>query len=674
MRHIFLRVLLAFALVAGVSAASQPTARADAPSALTAAVKVPAYPGQTKPLPGQLVTISGDIGTDGPRAVTLQKYTSSWSTYSSGTTLADGTFSFDASTTSASRRFRVTAAATTAFAAVTTSEVIVTTLADGVSLSVFRAGNTLQVTGQAKILLPGRGFALQYRSGSSWIPVTTDPAALVEDATGVIKGKTAVAGSKTYRLLGAPVDGLPAVASNFVAFSASPATLGKSVIYVTTDSGGTPTVKGKDYTGAATLVSGDTVTGPLRLETIAVRGNSSATKPKKPYKLKFVDKQKPFDMKSDRTWILLANYGDRALIRSRIAFDLGRKQTGLKWTPDERFTELYINGKYLGSYQLVQSIKIDGNRVKIDKNTGQIMEHDPHWTTDETEGFVGPSGMNYSYKDPDTLVGAAPFPGEELSSERMRLMKNKILQFESVLYSKDWSKITDGPGGTVLYNGLPLTPQQDWMTYLDLASSVDYILTREFTKDNDADFYRSNFFYTNDVRPFFNGENATYKYSYLTGDTSSAKFFMGPIWDFDRSAGAAPLGGTGISNTTGWWTNGSGSPNHDTNKKHWFTRVWKDPRFVAALKARWNDKKADYEAVSLGLDSGVNLAVARLDDPAAAVGATSSRVAANDRAKWGSSGSRYAAKSSSYAGEVAWLKNWYAKRYAWLEDQITNKL
>lgn len=672
MRHIFLRVLLAFALVAGVTAASQPTARADDPSALTASVKVPAYPGQTKPLPGQVVTITGDIGT-GPRAVTLQKYTSRWSTYSSGTTLADGTFSFDASTTSASRRFRVIAAATTTFAAVTTSEVIVTTLADGVSLSVFRAGNTLQVTGQAKILLPGRGFALQYRSGSSWIPVTTDPAALVEDATGVIKGKTAVAGSKTYRLLGAPVDGLPAVASNSVAFSASPATLGKNVIYVTTDSGGTPTIKGKDYTGAATLVSGDTVNGPFRLETIAVRGNSSATKPKKPYKLKFVDKQKPFDMKSDRTWILLANYGDRALIRSRIAFDLGRKQTGLKWTPDERFTELYINGKYLGSYQLVQSIKIDGNRVKIDKNTGQIMEHDPHWTTDETEGFVGPSGMNYSYKDPDTLVSGAAFPGEELSTERMRLMKNKILQFESVLYTKDWSKISDA-GGTVLYNGLPLAPEQDWMTYLDLASSVDYILTREFTKDNDADFYRSNFFYTNDVRPFFNGADATYKYSYLTGATSSAKFFMGPIWDFDRSAGAAPLGGTGISNTTGWWTNGSGSPNHDTNKKHWFTRIWKDPRFVAALKARWNDKKADYEAVSFGLDSGVNLAVAKLDDPAAAVGATSSRVAANDRAKWGSSGSRYAAKSSSYAGEVDWLKNWYAKRYAWLEDQITNKL
>ncbi|MGB4890489.1 MAG: hypothetical protein WBP09_02340, partial [Propionicimonas sp.] len=110
MRHIFTRVLVAFALVAGATAASQPTARADDPSPLTAAVKVAAYPGQTKPLSGQVVTITGDIGTDGARAVTLQKYSSSWSTFTTGTTAADGTFSLDGSTTSASRRFRVVAA------------------------------------------------------------------------------------------------------------------------------------------------------------------------------------------------------------------------------------------------------------------------------------------------------------------------------------------------------------------------------------------------------------------------------------------------------------------------------------------------------------------------------------------------------------------------------------
>ena len=71
------------------------------------------------------------------------------------------------------------------------------------------------------------------------------------------------------------------------------------------------------------------IVGPLTLETIAVRGNSSATKPKKPYKLKFADKQAPFGMVKDRTWILLANYVDRTLVRSKVAFELGKKQDGL---------------------------------------------------------------------------------------------------------------------------------------------------------------------------------------------------------------------------------------------------------------------------------------------------------------------------------------------------------
>ena len=96
-----------------------------------------------------------------------------------------------------------------------------------------------------------------------------------------------------------------------------------------------------------------------------MRGNSSADKAKKPYKLKFEDKQKPFGMKSDKTWILLANYGDWTLVRSMVAWDLGGMLEGLKWTPASTFAELFINGKYLGSYQLTESIKIDKNRVNV---------------------------------------------------------------------------------------------------------------------------------------------------------------------------------------------------------------------------------------------------------------------------------------------------------------------
>lgn len=652
---------MSFVLALTVGVSVNPTVALAAPSAVSAVISDP-FEGQSVPFAGQAVTLSGDLGAAGVRPVVVQYYKSKkWKSYAKGSTDADGGYSFQVSTTSSSRKFRVEAAKSGSLKKVTTPEVTVKTQSDSVSIDVMRLGSKLLVSGSASPVIEGRVFALQVKSGSKWVDVTSASAS----AAGALSVKIDDSGSKSYRWVGEPVLSesgkviSKGATSKTLAFKASPSKLGTNVIYATTDNGGTPTVKGKVYAGKAILVSGDEATAPLPME-ISVRGNSSATKVKKPYKLKFVEKQKPFKMKNDRTWILLANYGDWSLIRTRIAMRLGRAQSGLKWTPDERFTELYLNGKYLGSYQMIQSIKIDNNRVNIDKVTGQVMEHDPHWVTDENEGFVGVSKMNYEFKDPDSPDVDTPEKG--LTKDRMAKMKTKILQFESVLYTKDWSKIKV-VDGKVQYNGSDLAAKDDWTTYLDMDSAVDYILTREFTKDNDADFYRSNFFYTNNYLPFFEGKNSTYKYDY-TGETSPEKFFMGPIWDFDRSAGAAPVSDTGIHLPTGWWTNGNGSKNHDTNKIHWFTRIWKDPRFVGALKARWADKKGDYKAA----------ANAWVDEAVADLGL---HVAVNDRVKWASGGTRYKAKASNaatekgYKAEIDWLKKWYNDRYEWMNKQLS---
>ena len=51
---------------------------------------------------------------------------------------------------------------------------------------------------------------------------------------------------------------------------------------MTTNNAGTPTTKGVDYEGKTVLVENGVPTETLDLETIAVRGNSTADKPKKP--------------------------------------------------------------------------------------------------------------------------------------------------------------------------------------------------------------------------------------------------------------------------------------------------------------------------------------------------------------------------------------------------------
>ena len=615
-------------------------------------VDVPDAPTTSDPQPfaGQTVTYIGNIGTTDPRTVNLQKlYKSTWSTVDTATTSATGEYSVDASNiASTPRTYRVVAPAVNGKSSVTTAEFVIAPQKDTLALSIYRVGSDVRPTGLADPVLPGRLFALQYKSGTTYKQIGEKVAA---DAAGKITVNAPVSGDRTYRLVGdAPAPGASSVFSNSVTFHQGPSNLGKNVIFVTTDSGTTPVTKGVDYPGTATVVSGSEASSPLDLETIAVRGNSSADKPKKPYKLKFEDKQKPFGMKSDKTWILLANYGDWSLIRSKVAWDVGGQLDGLKWTPRSTFTEVYVNGWYKGSYQLVESIKIDSNRVNVNKETGQVIEFDPHYKEDGVPGFRSPIGLDYAWKDPDEFKfddEDEPDP-EGLTTDKIAKMKSKILNFEKVLYGppgdrRDWHTDFDD-----------VSPEDDWTTYLDMNSAVDYYLAREFTKDNDADMYRSNFFYTNNVDP-----------------ASADKFFMGPIWDFDRSAGAKHPSDTSVDLPTGWWMRGQGSSSHNTNTIHWFTRITDDPRFLNALHDRWAAKKNVFQdvwtPVAPNVNSGVYRAVAALGGSDTASGF---QVAANDRAKWGSYGSRYHARTSSYPAEVAWVRNWYEDRFDWMNKEL----
>ncbi|MCW2768752.1 MAG: CotH protein [Aeromicrobium sp.] len=594
----------------------------------TAAEPIPAPTASVAdPWVGQQITMTGDVTTPVVRAVELQyKSGSSWKKVTSGKTAAEGTYALKVTQTVATRDYRVIAAKSGSNPALTSAPTTVVTRADKVSSPILsRDGSSIVARGVADPILPGRLFRLEYKSGSSW--KTLGSAA--EDAGGGINVVAPSSGSRSYRLAADPQDGSTGAVSPTRTFDFGPAALGAHTIYVTTDSGKNPVKKGAVFPGTAVIDNGD----PLRLETLSVRGNSTASKPKKPYKLKFEEKQGPFGFSKDKTWILLANYLDRTYVRSDAAWDLADSLANGRWNPKRQFTELYINGKYQGSYELVQSIKIDSKRVNVAKPTGQIIEIDPHYKADGVPGFIGQSKLPFSFKDPDEykkLPDGVTDDPEGLTAARVTGMRTKIQQFEKVLYAKDWSKVDFDT----------LAPADDWKTYLDLDAAVDYYLVKEFTKDQDADFFRSNYFYTNNFDP-----------------NAADKLIMGPLWDFDRSAGAASNEKTTIASTSGWWIRGNGSAAHNTNKVHWYTRITKDPRFLAALSQRWAATKDRFKAVSV---TGVDASVVELG----------TMVAENDRVRWASSGSRYPAYTSSFTKEVAWLKNWYAGRYAWMDMNI----
>ena len=77
------------------------------------------------------------------------------------------------------------------------------------------------------------------------------------------------------------------------------------------------------------------------------RGQASWTSmfPKRPYKLKLSSRYELLGMPANKHFVLLANYTDKSLMRTAIGFKVG-ELLEREWSPQSRFVELVLNGKY----------------------------------------------------------------------------------------------------------------------------------------------------------------------------------------------------------------------------------------------------------------------------------------------------------------------------------------
>lgn len=95
-----------------------------------------------------------------------------------------------------------------------------------------------------------------------------------------------------------------------------------------------------------------------------VRGNFTATLPKKSYRLE-LKRAIPFiGMPAEKEWNLLANYQDNSYLRNAAAMCMGHL-IGMSFVPKNRFSKLFINAEYQGLYNVFEAISINENRVAI---------------------------------------------------------------------------------------------------------------------------------------------------------------------------------------------------------------------------------------------------------------------------------------------------------------------
>ena len=411
----------------------------------------------------------------------------------------------------------------------------------------------------------------------------------------------------TYRLRMSPWKGAPAAGSPWRTFAPAPyepTSFDLPVLRIdTTDHA---VITKEAAVDAVMSIDG----GPAQPLTIKGRGNSTWTFPKKPYKLKLATKASLLGMPTERDWVLLANFGDRSLLRNTAALDLGA-QTGLAWTPRHRAVEVVLDGSYVGSYLLTEHVERSDDRV--DK-TSRLFELDERLEADEAAdgvdlGFRSRRGTPVVYQDPDT-------PTDEEKSAASAAVE----AFETALATHDYAT---------------------WSPLVDVDSFVDFYLVSELFKGIDADCFTSCFF------------------TWKPGGTIT----MGPLWDFDHSAGYGPGKALSpyLSGPTGWWANRQDdftSVSRPHPSFSWLAQMWRSPQFRTAVIARWDELSDQIAAVPSGLPG-----------LAAALGNASS----NNWERW--SGAQYQVAQThgtTWAGEVAWLQTWLTQRIAWLDTHLAD--
>ena len=256
------------------------------------------------------------------------------------------------------------------------------------------------------------------------------------------------------------------------------------------------------------------------------RGNSTWSAPKKPYRIKFNSKESILGEPKDKSWVLLANWYDKTLIRNTVAFYMG-SISNLDYTPRFHYVDLMLNGEYNGTYQLGDHLKISKNRVNVGDD-GFLVEIDCKLYDSDARYFYVPH-IDYAIniKDPDV----------EFYDDNYTYVANYINMVDNVLFSDDFKD-----------------PDNGWQKYMDIDSFVDWFLINELAKNPDAQFSTS---------CFMNLKRG-------------GKLCMGPLWDFDLGFG-------------NYWDNETHNNPEGFYIKNvsWYIQLFKDPAFISRTKERF---------------------------------------------------------------------------------------
>lgn len=283
---------------------------------------------------------------------------------------------------------------------------------------------------------------------------------------------------------------------------------------------------------------------------IRQRGNSSRIfYPKKPYRIKLPVRAALLGLAEERDWVLLANYRDPTNFMNAVAFSMAQFLQ-MPYTNNNRFVELFINGEYLGMYQLTEQVEQGRNRVAVDSLNGLLLNLDLDDGPD-----LAPTAIDNFYSRVFQLPVAVKHP-KDPTAAMLQVIAEDFSLLENLILNQDWINLS---------------------SKLQVNSLIDFLIISELTRNVELVSPRSVYLHRQ--------SNGIYQF--------------GPVWDFD---GGYAFNWSSMTTGHEYFTSQSwlmGDTNPSTHPRTAYNRIspffvglFGVPQFVQAYQARWDAVKS----------------------------------------------------------------------------------
>ena len=313
----------------------------------------------------------------------------------------------------------------------------------------------------------------------------------------------------------------------------------------------------------------------------------------------------------ENDWVLNSLAYDQTGVRDFLSYELS-EQLG-QYASRRVYCEVVVNGDYKGLYVFMEKIKVDDNRINIEKidNTcnsypevtgGYITKTDKTTGGDPVAWTIQSYGSSW-YASSNDFIHHYPKPSD-ITTAQNNYIKNVFMTLASKSSSHNIS----------VSDGIP--------SVINIPSFIDFMLVAEFASNVDV-----------------------YTFSTFFHKDRKGKLRAGPVWDYNLAYGFDAFGSR--SRYDVWQFNN----NDNTGPKFW-KDLFDTPMFRCYLAKRW------FEVSAEGMPFNYNVLCSRIDELDAMI----TEAVGRDNQRWN--------KMTQHAAKVTEMKNWIQQRINWMNNNI----